>query len=163
MHVFILLKKPKEKLKTYPKREYNMYMRSFFFTKLFPFLTDNIALSVSGQYRNCRIRFIYTYTHTSPLPSPLILSRSYSLQIRTRGGGGDGDARASPTTPIEFPIFRAVYPRDDSEPVQSENWPLHTHDIIIYCIYKPASTSDIIQGDSMYYNNICLLGKITLL
>jgi len=43
-----------------------MYIYIFFFVlfvKLFPFLTDNIALSVSGQFRNCRI-------HPLSLPSP---------------------------------------------------------------------------------------------
>lgn len=102
-----------------PTQTYTFYLFYFFFlfVKLFPFLTDNIALSVSGQFRNCRAAYIIYLAHTLAC------------------GHTDTQTATEPRAPIEFPIFRAVYPGDDSGPVQTENWPLHVYIMYIMYIY----------------------------
>lgn len=47
-------------------------------------------------------------------------TREYTSRVRS-----NTHTHAHASTPIEFPIFRAVYPEDDSGLVQTENWPLH--------------------------------------
>lgn len=54
------------------------------FVKLFPFLTDNIALSVSGQFRNCRHR------HTAALYSYINIIRTAGRRVGDDVGGGGG-------------------------------------------------------------------------
>lgn len=92
------------------------------FVKLFPFLTDNIALSVSGQFRNCRHR--HTLARNSLYRTSYIYTYA-RIPGKEDSGGIHAHSSTYSGTPIEFPIFRAVYPGDDSEPVQTENWPLH--------------------------------------